>query len=408
MKSFTQHHPPTPRAGPPPPTGAPRSTRLLPSVLAVLGALALIPSVAASASNAQAPAVISIGPGVVSGSIPTTLGGGRAFVDVLAWPTGSTPRVGSTVRPLVMGKAWLHAGDSFSFHLPVTAAVAALAAPNSGWVNLRITAAGATSAVTATTAVRLSQGQWRTAPQGSARWFASPAASPTGGAASPSGGASPDLDRYVLCGYTTISTAANTAIVGELHTWANESGWFVYGKEADSNIQIKVSIDGSTWSGDGSLYISNANKSEIQVNVGAYFENHVLSDFSAAKEKLNPPPPTYSCMPGEYAYQIAATQWNSGDAVGAFTGGLDGSCPTAVTTTSSGYTPGSSYTRYENAAGGYGLGFSVLGVWLGTQSGFSTYTKEHWSFGSQYGHYWLCGRTTTPPYAPFVFAGPNS
>jgi hypothetical protein len=197
--------------------------------------------------------------------------------------------------------------------------------------------------------------------------------------------------------YTVLDSATAPTVVGELHTWEDTTGTFVY--SPDSDIEVGFSTDGSTWRVAGSVHVGPEGN-EVQWNRGPRFGKKLTTYFEYRKYAVANP-----CV-GRW-YEVRAVQWAAGGTEGGDVSGFDGKCTTTYSAYRLSLPPGSEFTRVGKPALKFGRAFSVFGFSGGARSGFSDRVWFRLRFGSKYRTYWICGNDDGPSRSHRVFAGPD-
>jgi hypothetical protein len=200
-----------------------------------------------------------------------------------------------------------------------------------------------------------------------------------------------------------IGEADAYAPVGEIHLFADDYGWFTYGRDnfADSTFGVGVSSDGVNFSIGGSTHVGNS----AEVGWGTsgtplqpYFSHVLLTKFHFEKTL------TRTCFVSQY--KVAATQWETGALVGRDTSGDDGRCNLYPAGQSAAYSPNTLLVRDRGRAYTYDGAVSVLGASLSAKSGYSSNVVLTMRFGSALQTHWVCGDNGSPSSSARVFAGP--
>jgi hypothetical protein len=198
--------------------------------------------------------------------------------------------------------------------------------------------------------------------------------------------------------YVTVDTWDGFGVVGEYHTVKDMSGFFKYGKTADSDLGIGTSsyVDGP-FSADGSAHVGTQLGSAVRWNRGPEWSHKVRTQFHYVKRHYT------SCSTN---YAVLPQYWEAGTDDGADVSGDDHVCDTYPPSYTATHAPNTSYERSNNDFSSYSAAASVFGFSASSQSGASTYVVAHWDFGgnSSLAHA-LCGNDGAVPYAHKIFAG---
>jgi hypothetical protein len=258
------------------------------------------------------------------------------------------------------------------------------AAANGGWANLELVATNGRRVTYRAFTTRLDASK-------------TVAVSLTGSASAPMQARA--AARGVPCPYfkRVVAETNRYTTVGELHTGRNSSGWFRYGRSADSDIGVGLSYDGVRWSVSGEAHVGNDLTAWVQIRRGSSWAHKVRSSFHYKKYRHA------TCF--RRWWTVKATRWNSGLLVGDDQSYWDNRCGQDYRRYAVGYAPGTSFHRDRNELRRYSFAVAVFGARLSAQSGASTFVQSHWNFGSRYSRYWLCGDNAMPTQADRVFAG---
>jgi hypothetical protein len=197
---------------------------------------------------------------------------------------------------------------------------------------------------------------------------------------------------------TVLSTANANAIVGNMHTANNMTGWFRYGRKADTDFGVGVSADGLNWSASGSAHVSNSVSAAVTWNATSEYGYRLLSNFTFQKTKT-----VCVGIPGlPPEYKIKVKSWNGGATLGQNVHNLDHQCRTKYPANVVSFAPGTKFDRSANSAVNYKAGVTIFGISLSAKSGYSTDVAAHWDFHARNV---LCGTTGPPTVALTVLAG---
>lgn len=203
--------------------------------------------------------------------------------------------------------------------------------------------------------------------------------------------------------YVALSTSDQNTVVGEIHTKGDTTATFTYGARADSDIDVGWSSSSTgPWSINGSIHVGNSGGSAATWTAGANTGRKLLSTMRYTKYRVQD-----GC--GRIiGYEIRATSWRGGALWGDDVSALDGKCNSTYYDYRAAFGKNTAWTRSQNQAYKFGGAFSVYGFSAGARSGFSSYVKSRWSFGSNVNYHYLCGNDGPVTESHRVFAGPNS
>ncbi|HEU4448366.1 MAG TPA: LamG domain-containing protein [Gaiellaceae bacterium] len=380
-------------------------------------------AVAASAPT-QAPVGAAGAPVVAAGTLTDAAGAplAGAQVSLHLWPAADAVPVGAAAATSVVATTTTDAAGSYVLRAEPTPAIRAEADANGGVVNFEVRAeanglvyqtflerdfgqpaAGASGV--ADTLVGTAAAAWQ---EGAARAPAAPLrlslAEGDAGVASlqadpPFGGVEcSNWDKTFKIWKRTGQGEAYTR-VGELHTWSSMTNRFSYGTRADSDVDVAFKTPGSPWRVNGSVHVGNSSgqstaaAQSATTGPGEYTSRAVKARFVY----------TYWHQCGTGAKKARAARWNGynlGKGVRVST--RDGECSDLANHV---FDPGQEWTRDRNRAVHWGgaadLGFFVVGA----ESGYSTFVRSEWDFGTNLASRTLCGVSKPPATAKRVFAG---
>jgi hypothetical protein len=289
------------------------------------------------------------------------------------------------------------------------AALSDAAANNGGWVNLDVYAVSGNRMVYSSIARKLSSNVWLSNNPGppsttDARMTFKMAPGTSGFVQLPrsSGTRRTQALGPICVPQTTVLSNANAnAIVGNMHTGTNMTGWFSYGRKADTDFGVGFSRDGSQWSVTGSAHVATTNSAAVRWDVGSEFGYRLLSNFAFQKTKtvclgFAAVPPTY---------KIKVKRWNGGAVIGDNVHYLDHKCLTTYSAYKVQQGPNTTFDRTSSSAVNYSAGVTIFGIQLSAKSGYSTDVAAHWAMGGRFTAYWLCGTDGPPTIAHTVLAG---
>jgi hypothetical protein len=216
--------------------------------------------------------------------------------------------------------------------------------------------------------------------------------------ATPPGQARPLTD---YCSEYVWATSSTPTVVGELHKWKDATASFTYGQTADSDIGAQSRDSGSNWTVESAVHISNSRSASVSWSggdVNNMFGRQLTTNFQYEDQLWGGTACSF-----EYVRSVG---WNGGATWGGDVSTWDNHCDTSPY--GDVYKSGSRFDRSSSRAHNYRVGATVWGLGLTAQSGYSTFVKEHWSFGSAQLNHWMCGDNAHETTSAIVYAGPNS
>jgi hypothetical protein len=197
----------------------------------------------------------------------------------------------------------------------------------------------------------------------------------------------------------TADIGTRPVAVGEVHSWTGQTDTFIYGSNADTQVQIALTgLDGQTQVG-GSVHIGNSSSSGSAggTKIRGRHANglRVLADFDV-RRYVN------TCT---HQTKTSVYEW---DGLDVYLGpevvsGQDGACsrsPHAHT-----YSPSQTFfRRHKNDAAWFTAAVDLGPISVEAQSGYSTDVQSNWTF-TRRGSHTLCGNDGDPVAASRVFAG---
>jgi hypothetical protein len=192
--------------------------------------------------------------------------------------------------------------------------------------------------------------------------------------------------------------------VGEFHAWTDTTGKFTYGKTADSDVGVGVAYNGGSWSVSGSAHMGNSDEFAVSWNRGPSFGKQLKSGYHFVRERLMPDAGSSpSCSRTD---RIRGTKWITGAVDGTDVSSWDG--PSAYGNRCSGcgavFGANTGADRNTGNSYTYTAGVQAFGVGLNIKSGFSSYVRIHWNFGSARTSHYLFGRDAAPNSAKIIYA----
>jgi hypothetical protein len=345
----------------------------------------------------------------VGGATPTAVAHDDGAITIAVMDADGRPSDGARVLVSLQPVGMVERGTRFPARLagvtdangivvlpqPITRAERAIADRNDGWVNYAATALGGDGRVLSVTGFSRYVGD---DPSQTARTTNASGRvvrlTPQAGRA----GIGPSVGTWcVNWDWEVMATDRRPVVVGELHTQADTSASFTYGRTADSDIDIGWH-DGAGWYVSGSVHSGTTRTSSVTKNVGIYFENQITTDFRFAKLGLYA-----DCLEGHLFQghmQAVATSWRGGIMNGQWVGYNDGQrneYDVAFGMDTEFDREDGDFTKWTGAVG-------VFGASLGAQSGASSSVRIHYAFGTGRGIHWLYGDDADPPDAHRIFA----
>ncbi len=360
-------------------------------------------------------AVVAFGlapPGVAQSSPPTALPAGDV-VGVVLLPDGS-PAVGSIVlvtavldtaatepEPAqVLARGIAGPGGAFGFPLSVTPDALASAERNGGFLNYRVTTLFPSDTASYATqhASFIQLGSLGSVP-------AAPLSLQYG--AEDQTDSIPTSATVDECGMTTTTVDQATVMtkVGEYHSWNDMSGWFKYGKTADSEIEVAMAPGGGGYKIGGVSKISNSVANEVTWNGSSRFGRQLRTEFEYRKDR-----DLAQCQGRIFydAYAIRAVRWSPpGNDLWTDVSQFDGPERQAAAENrgfSDPMAPDTDWTKSVSKNYLYEAAATAFGVGLKATSGYSNNVKMYWKAGTEFKEYYLFGRNNQPDLADIVYA----
>ena len=191
-------------------------------------------------------------------------------------------------------------------------------------------------------------------------------------------------------------------VVGEFHTYDDVTGYFKYGKTADTEMGVAYSYAGGNWEAEGTTHMGNYIGAYAQWNRGPHWGKQVLTQFRFVQEEIK-----WGCDPYNPDRRIRAVEWWGATAEGAdrsFHDGYYGAFDEGKSPYKQGFAHNTEFHTEHAQAYRYSQGFSAFGVSIGSQSGYSTTVQLHWNFGSAPWTHYLIGRNGPPKSANVVYS----
>lgn len=201
----------------------------------------------------------------------------------------------------------------------------------------------------------------------------------------------------------TVEAADPNIVIGEYHVYEDQTGWFQYGRTADSELGVGYKGGGKNWKVSGTVHMGQTRSAYVRWDRGPFFGKQLQSNFHYIKEKIDT-----VCESGytRTDYVIRATRWNSGSAEGDDVSGWDGTFAMqwACSGCALGFSPNSQFHRSATDSYTYTREIVVFTVGLSAKSGFSTNVQSHWNFGSQPWTHYLIGKDGPPTTAKIIYS----
>lgn len=201
---------------------------------------------------------------------------------------------------------------------------------------------------------------------------------------------------------TVVDTTDRYTVVGEMHITQDEDGTFTYGATADSDVSVGISYNNSTWSLAGTAHVGNSRSSQATFTEGSHNGFELTTQMRYKKFFYD----YYENVCDRW--EVKATAWNGGTGNGDGVAFLDNHCDDTYLANAVSFLGGDKWATGTATAFNFTAAVSVFGVSLNARSGFSSYVRHHWQFGSNWKYYYLCGNNAKPTYAARVFSGPAS
>jgi len=373
---------------------------------------ALLAGLAGPSASAGATAAGHAGPPiVVSGQL--TDGQGAPVTGTIALLLQPPPGAAGTTHDVPIA-ASQQVGDDGHYALaldPSAPAVAQALAAGDGWITFTLVARSA--GLEADTMLSRAYGPSVAAHQGAlaasrravAGWVTRDgSAQPVklrlrpGPATTPPGLVQPSTD---YCSEYVWATSSTPTVIGELHKWKDATASFTYGQTADSDIGAESRDSGGNWEVESAVHISNSRSASVTWSGGdtnSMFGRQLTTNFQYEDQLWGGTACSF-----EYVRSVG---WNGGATWGGDVSSWDNHCDTSPY--GDVYKAGSNFDRSSSRAHNYRVGATVWGLGLTAQSGYSTFVKEHWSFGSAQLNHWMCGDNAHETTSAIVYAGPNS
>lgn len=202
---------------------------------------------------------------------------------------------------------------------------------------------------------------------------------------------------------TKLASQSSPTVIGELNNaYRDTTARFSYGRQADSDIGVGVSVAGGPFSVEGSVHIANDNSVSVAQNAPGRFARKILSDFRYGKYRKHFRTPR---CPDQT--MVKAEEWLSGISNRKQRRTIN-VCRRGSSSPS--FAGRSEFHRNTKRAVTWAGGASVFGAGLTVRSGFSRNVQTSFTFGgsTRRGHV-LCGSGGRPPTtAKRIFSGLKS
>jgi hypothetical protein len=352
-------------------------------------ALAVALSSIGASGVAVAPTAAGVDPVIAGGVLVDATGRPTSgLVELHLSPSDPT----ATTEP-VLANAYAASNGSFEFRLSAIPLLTSSADRNGGWVNLFIVASDGTWTGERAFSRKPQLSGWQSREADAQVRIVLDQPSRAAGAMR-SATVRPNV---IGCMYGISSETNADTVVGELHTYYDQSGTFTYGQTADSDIGVGVSQNGTNWSLSGSLHVGNNVGSSVSKSAGAYWGYTQKSNFHYHKLFGNAFCP--------YLYKVEAQSWNTGMTDGTNISSLDGVCAAQHGAYRVIYGANTTFDRQTNSLYNFSGAVTVFGASLTAKSGASSYVKIHFNFGSATSSHPVCGDNASPGSSTRVFSG---
>ena len=287
-------------------------------------------------------------------------------------------------------------GGGFSLSAANSELLGRLAKQNGGYVNLQFVAVGGGFFANRTMARTFTaDGEWRDRDGGSSLGEIVLAKG------APGAGAVGKHDRKVarasLCSLVRTPVGKSfdrRVVIGQLHSVAGMTASFSYGQTADSDIGTAFSAGNGPFSVSGDAHVGNSTGSSVTITRSGEFGHKLLTQFRFQRWR-------YASSCGGVFDKIQPFRWDgSGLTIGADVSNLDHHC--AASSFRSEFAAGTDFDQQASRSTRESGAVTLVGVKLGSDSGYSTSVHLHWHFTTAGV---LCGDTDLPGNAGLVFAG---
>ncbi len=209
----------------------------------------------------------------------------------------------------------------------------------------------------------------------------------------------PAPESLSSCYYVHQSYSYDHTAVMEVHNSKDSDVTYAYGGTADSDIDIGINYDGSSWTIGGSAHIGTSNGSAASGTRSIHFGQYVGSRFRYSRGYLSHAGVGWCDYAGD-AY-IKADRWEGGTLSYMFDVSVF-DCLDAPQSNWLEHMPvGDSWTKNEARAARFGIAVSFPGVNLGATSGYSSRVDMTWKAVRNW--IYLCGNNAYPRYAQIVY-----
>jgi hypothetical protein len=200
---------------------------------------------------------------------------------------------------------------------------------------------------------------------------------------------------------TQVEHWQKTGTVGEIHTAGDVTENFVYGKQADSDIGVLVSPGGVNWTASGTAHVGNTLGSSVTWSSGEDVGYRTDTDMEVRRYHVTWTPSW--CAADSYTTKV--TDWNGGRSVGDNNHDLDHQCSTYPSDQVQNYAGPGPFDRTSGNMVTFSAGFTIFGVGVTSQNGWSSHVESHWHMGTGQPNHWLCGTNGPTTTAKRVLAG---
>ncbi len=180
---------------------------------------------------------------------------------------------------------------------------------------------------------------------------------------------------------------------------------FAYGERAHSSLDVMVSRNGGPFQVYGLVHRGTGTSNSVGTSRDFRGENANFGKWFRTKFEYQNIRTRFDCQDTHWTEDsISAKRWIGGfDLIGDLTH-LNGRCGNDFKRYRQAY-PKGWITHEGRKLKKYGLGATVFGVGLASQSYGEQWIKWKYNFGSKYASHWLCGDTDYPIHARTVYAG---
>ncbi len=379
----------------------------------IAGGVALFVAAAIAATKPQSHAHHADGNRLVSGTVIDAKGApvSGAVVTVSLWPDETAAN--GTVTPVRVASATTGADGTYDLASAATPAIAAAAANNGGFANFELDTTDQSIGLTSSwsfpaqfrKATKTRPGSWRSSSGVVTRKIVRLALNAPGVMRlkpRPSLGTSSSFSPAVSppCSWAQVADLGiKPVVVGEVHSWTGQSDTFMYGTEADTNVQIGVTGSDGAWHVGGAIHIDNSSSwgsAGLTGITGRHADGRrVLAGFDVRRYQN-------TCT---RQLKTVVSQWDGKDVyLGPVTNSdEDGACSHSANAYTFRPTQ-TGWRRWKNKATWFSSAVDLGPISVEAQSGYSTNVQSIWTF-SPNGDRTLCGNDAPIDTASRVFAG---